>query len=43
MAAEYHYISTWQLSAPIERVSAAISDLEQLSVSGIRASTRSRS
>ncbi|MFL5532993.1 MAG: SRPBCC family protein [Gemmatimonadales bacterium] len=32
MAAEYHYISTWQLSAQIERVWAAISDLEQLSV-----------
>lgn len=30
MAADYHYISTWQLQAPIERVWAAISDLEQL-------------
>ena len=30
MAADYHYISTWQLHAPIERVWAAISDLERL-------------
>jgi uncharacterized protein YndB with AHSA1/START domain len=30
MAASYHYVSTWQLQAPIERVWAAISDLEQL-------------
>jgi uncharacterized protein YndB with AHSA1/START domain len=30
MAADYHYISTWQLQAPIEPVWAAISDLEQL-------------
>jgi uncharacterized protein YndB with AHSA1/START domain len=30
MAADYHYISTWQLRAPIEPVWAAISDLEQL-------------
>jgi uncharacterized protein YndB with AHSA1/START domain len=30
MGADYHYISTWQLQAPIERVWAAISDLEQL-------------
>ena len=30
MAADYHYISTWQLQAPIERVWAAISDLERL-------------
>jgi uncharacterized protein YndB with AHSA1/START domain len=30
MAADYHYISTWQLRAPIERVWAAISHLEQL-------------
>jgi uncharacterized protein YndB with AHSA1/START domain len=30
MAADYHYVSTWQLQAPIERVWAAISDLEQL-------------
>src|SRR5215211_3011203 len=30
MAADYHYISTWQLQAPIERVWAAISHLEQL-------------
>jgi carbon monoxide dehydrogenase subunit G len=30
MAADYHYISTWQLQAPIERVWAAISQLEQL-------------
>jgi uncharacterized protein YndB with AHSA1/START domain len=30
MAADYHYVSTWQLRAPIDRVWAAISDLEQL-------------
>jgi carbon monoxide dehydrogenase subunit G len=30
MAADYHYISTWQLQAPIERVWAALSQLEQL-------------
>jgi uncharacterized protein YndB with AHSA1/START domain len=30
MAADYHYISTWQLQAPIEPVWAAISQLEQL-------------
>jgi uncharacterized protein YndB with AHSA1/START domain len=30
MAADYHYISTWQLQAPIDRVWAALSDLEQL-------------
>jgi carbon monoxide dehydrogenase subunit G len=30
MAADYHYVSTWQLQAPIERVWTAISDLEQL-------------
>jgi uncharacterized protein YndB with AHSA1/START domain len=30
MGADYHYISTWQLQAPIERVWAAISQLEQL-------------
>jgi uncharacterized protein YndB with AHSA1/START domain len=30
MAADYHYISIWQLQAPIERVWAAISDLERL-------------
>jgi uncharacterized protein YndB with AHSA1/START domain len=30
MAADYHYVSTWQLQAPIERVWAALSDLEQL-------------
>jgi uncharacterized protein YndB with AHSA1/START domain len=30
MGADYHYISTWQLQAPIGRVWAAISDLEQL-------------
>ena len=30
MAADYHYISTWRLQAPIERVWAAISQLEQL-------------
>jgi polyketide cyclase/dehydrase/lipid transport protein len=30
MAADYHYVSTWQLQAPIERVWAAISDLDQL-------------
>jgi carbon monoxide dehydrogenase subunit G len=28
--ADYHYVSTWQLQAPIEQVWAAISDLEQL-------------
>ena len=28
--ADYHYVSTWQLQAPIERVWAAISDLDQL-------------
>jgi uncharacterized protein YndB with AHSA1/START domain len=28
--ADYHYISTWQLQAPIERVWLAISDLERL-------------
>ena len=30
MAADYHYISTGQLQAPIERVWAAVSDLERL-------------
>jgi len=30
MAADYHYISTWQLRAPIERVWTAISDLDHL-------------
>jgi uncharacterized protein YndB with AHSA1/START domain len=30
MAADYHYVSTWQLQAPIEQVWAAISHLEQL-------------
>jgi hypothetical protein len=30
MTADYHYVSTWQLQAPIERVWAAIGDLEQL-------------
>ena len=30
MAADYHYISTWQLQAPIEQVWAAISNLDQL-------------
>jgi carbon monoxide dehydrogenase subunit G len=30
MAADYHYISTWQLQAPIEQVWAAISDFERL-------------
>ena len=30
MAADYHYVSTWQLQAPIDRVWAALSDLEQL-------------
>ena len=30
MAADYHYISTWRLQAPIEQVWAAISQLEQL-------------
>ena len=28
--ADYHYVSTWQLQAPIERVWTAISDLEQV-------------
>jgi hypothetical protein len=28
--ADYHYVSTWQLQAPIEQVWAAISDLEHL-------------
>jgi uncharacterized protein YndB with AHSA1/START domain len=28
--ADYHYISTWQLQAPIERIWPAISDLERL-------------
>jgi carbon monoxide dehydrogenase subunit G len=28
--ADYHYVSTWQLQAPIEQVWTAISDLEQL-------------
>jgi uncharacterized protein YndB with AHSA1/START domain len=30
MMADYHYVSTWQLRAPIEQVWTAISDLEQL-------------
>ena len=30
MAADYHYVSTWQLQAPIEQVWPAISDLERL-------------
>jgi hypothetical protein len=30
MAADYHYVSTWQLQAPIEQVWPAISDLEHL-------------
>jgi uncharacterized protein YndB with AHSA1/START domain len=30
MAADYHYISTWQLQAPIEQVWAAITDFERL-------------
>jgi uncharacterized protein YndB with AHSA1/START domain len=30
MAADCHYVSTWQLQAPIEPVWAAISHLEQL-------------
>jgi carbon monoxide dehydrogenase subunit G len=30
MAADYHYVSTWKLRAPIEPVWSAISDLEQL-------------
>jgi uncharacterized protein YndB with AHSA1/START domain len=30
MMADYHYVSTWQLQAPIEQVWAAISDLDQL-------------
>ena len=30
MAADYHYVSTWQLRAPIERVWTAISDLDHL-------------
>ena len=28
--ADYHYVSTWQLQAPIERVWAALNDLEHL-------------
>ena len=28
--ADYHYVSTWQLQAPIEQVWAAITDLEHL-------------
>ena len=28
--ADYHYVSTWQLQAPIERVWTAISELEHL-------------
>jgi carbon monoxide dehydrogenase subunit G len=28
--ADYHYVSTWQLQAPIEPVWTAISDLERL-------------
>ena len=28
--ADYHYVSTWQLQAPIEPVWTAISDLEHL-------------
>jgi uncharacterized protein YndB with AHSA1/START domain len=30
MMADYRYVSTWQLQAPIERVWTAISDLEHL-------------
>jgi carbon monoxide dehydrogenase subunit G len=30
MAADYHYISTWQLQAPIEQVWTAITDFERL-------------
>jgi uncharacterized protein YndB with AHSA1/START domain len=30
MAADYHYVSAWQLQAPIEQVWGAIRDLEQL-------------
>ena len=30
--ADYHYVSTWQLQAPIERVWAALNDLEHLPV-----------
>jgi carbon monoxide dehydrogenase subunit G len=30
MAADYHYVSTWQLQAPIEQVWPAISDLEHV-------------
>ena len=30
MAADYHYVSTWQLRAPIEQVWTAITDLEHL-------------
>jgi uncharacterized protein YndB with AHSA1/START domain len=30
MVADYHYISTWQLRAPIEQVWTAISDLDRL-------------
>ena len=28
--ANYHYVSTWQLQAPIEQVWAALNDLEHL-------------
>jgi uncharacterized protein YndB with AHSA1/START domain len=28
--ADYHYVSTWQLQAPIEQVWAALNDLEHL-------------
>ena len=30
MAADYHYISTWQLQAPIEQVWTAVTDFERL-------------
>jgi len=30
--ADYHYVSTWQLQAPIEQVWAALNDLEHLPV-----------
>ena len=30
--ADYHYVSTWQLQAPIQQVWAALNDLEHLPV-----------
>ena len=37
--ADYHYVSTWQLQAPIQQVWAALNDLEHLP-SGIAACKR---